>query len=752
MNKVLLEARHLEKRFHVGDEVAIATQDFSFSFAPTGLYCLVGESGSGKTTLLNELSGLLRPDEGEVLFEGDSLYGDPKRSKRRKDAFSYVFQEGNLLEEKTVLENLLLSSRERTAIQKALERFHVLDKMDSPVARLSGGEKQRVAIARSFLRGTKVLILDEPTASLDKENGEKVFQAIQEASKSSLCIVSTHNRELAESYADVLLFLEDGRLKETKGEGAGGNVASDKGEPSKGRIPLLFGWKSLWRRKAKAIATLAVSSLAMLFVIAGASFSFYDPEPAFEDAIKAADTWFLPLEIKEYSKRQEADLTFRNGAYLNGKLEEAFGSDAFPYQIGHVRDARTALNIVPYAEGMEIHGTKIQEPGPEEVVISSFFREVVKNDSFPISSSTCFGYQRFRVSQVVPVSYSEETFYAHLQHADYQAKRKDYFDSFLSYAIVSEEGFRRLGGQEIGTISLLAADCFDESLDIDAYLKRNVSFSIFSEEIPLLCGRGPQNDREIVAPLSKLNLPEGSDPSSALGKKCRFRDLRALVDPVPYLATTNVFDVVQEVEIVGVTAEPSACLSADLFDALRKAEFENQVLHAIRPRDPASVARVLSEAEIVAPSSLFSSIYQFNAIKGTGVGTALLVVEGLFVLLMAAAGFSSGQDNVSANPKEIALLLTLGFEEKDLIKRCFLGQALFLLCAFGIGLLLSGVGILSINLGFLNPETPFALFHLSYLGVLLAFGISILAALWSTMGSLHRLSKLQIADIFRGKE
>ena len=150
MSAKFLTARHLRKSFPSGGDTIAAVDGFSYSFPSSGLYCFTGESGSGKTTLLHVLSGLSKPDQGEVVLQGESIYADRKETKRLRQSFGYVFQEGNLLEDRTVKENMFLVSTDKGRMCESLKRFGVLNKLDVPVARLSGGEKQRVAIARCF--------------------------------------------------------------------------------------------------------------------------------------------------------------------------------------------------------------------------------------------------------------------------------------------------------------------------------------------------------------------------------------------------------------------------------------------------------------------------------------------------------------------------------------------------------------------------------------------------------------------------
>ena len=128
-----------------------------------------------------------------------------------------------------------------------------------------------------------------------------------------------------------------------------------------------------------------------------------------------------------------------------------------------------------------------------------------------------------------------------------------------------------------------------------------------------------------------------------------------------------------------------------------------------------------------------------------------MVIEALLAVMSAAVGFSLGQDGITGKEKEIALLLTLGQEEKDFLARYFLGCGVFLGIAFLLALAFSGFALWMANL-LAVPSHAYALFQLSYQGILLAIAVSFLTAFLSSLGSLHRLNRLQIADIFRGKE
>ena len=749
MSAKFLTARHLRKSFPSGGDTIAAVDGFSYSFPSSGLYCFTGESGSGKTTLLHVLSGLSKPDQGEVVLQGESIYADRKETKRLRQSFGYVFQEGNLLEDRTVKENMLLVSTDKGRMCESLKRFGVLNKLDVPVARLSGGEKQRVAIARCFFKGARILVLDEPTASLDERNGTLVFDAIKQASEEVLCLVSTHNQKLASAYADVCFFLKKGMVEEKTGEpiSAQENDPIDAKPVSKGKMPLFYGWRNLWKKKGKAIATTIVSTLSLFFLIAGASFAFFDATPAFECALKESDTWFLPLN--QYARSEEGNFwgnPISGGKYYKESIQGAFG-ETFAYRIGHnvsAEGTHTTLNVIPYFEGLEIHKTKIRAPQSGEAVVSSFFHDLV-GSSFSV---TVEGTEKsFETRQIVPISYEPKELTLHKENIDYQQENEGRFSSYYTYLIVSAEDFSSFRDSSEG-VSLRAANCFYEGTDLNAYVNNTTHFQAYQGQ-ELLLGRAPENEGEIVAPRSLLDSSRAME--SYLGTDARFIDLNQTSDPRRYSSCLNVYDIVPNLEIVGVADGIFAYLHPDLLERFSMADWENGTRVSVDVKDVKKVASKLGEMEFRSNDALFRPIYEFEQIKNSGLGIAFMVIEALLAVMSAAVGFSLGQDGITGKEKEIALLLTLGQEEKDFLARYFLGCGVFLGIAFLLALGFSGFALWMANL-LAVPSHAYALFQLSYQGILLAIAVSFLTAFLSSLGSLHRLNRLQIADIFRGKE
>ncbi|MFG1609929.1 ABC transporter ATP-binding protein [Actinoplanes sp. NPDC049265] len=193
----------------------------SLQVYPGEVLALTGPSGSGKSTLLHCLSGILDPDSGRVSFDGRDLGGlkDRERSALRRGAFGFVFQFGQLVPELTCLENVALplrlaGVRRRKAERRAgdlLDRLEVTEVAGKRPGQASGGQGQRVAVARALVTGPRVIFADEPTGALDTRNGEQVMRMLVAAvrERGTAVVLVTHEEQIA-AYADRKVTCRDG--------------------------------------------------------------------------------------------------------------------------------------------------------------------------------------------------------------------------------------------------------------------------------------------------------------------------------------------------------------------------------------------------------------------------------------------------------------------------------------------------------------------------------------------------------------
>ncbi|HEY1178327.1 MAG TPA: ABC transporter ATP-binding protein [Phytomonospora sp.] len=220
MNEPLLRAENLRKSY--GNTPALESADLAI--AAGEIVAVMGPSGSGKSTLLQCLAGIVRPDAGTVTYDGRELsaLGDGERSRLRRADFGFVFQFGQLVPELTCVENvalpLRLAGRRRKDAEEAalpwLERLEIAGLARKRPGQISGGEGQRVAVARALACGPRVVFADEPTGALDSLNGERVMELLTAAARQSRAavVLVTHEARVA-AYADREVVVRDGRTR-----------------------------------------------------------------------------------------------------------------------------------------------------------------------------------------------------------------------------------------------------------------------------------------------------------------------------------------------------------------------------------------------------------------------------------------------------------------------------------------------------------------------------------------------------------
>lgn len=218
-----LSVSNVTKTYGEGDSAVYAVRDVTFAADSGEFIALVGPSGSGKTTLLAMIGGLLSPTTGSILVNGTDVgaLSGGAQARYRRDQIGYVFQANNLLPYLTARENLMLirsigAKGRGTAGQRAdqlMEELGLTKRRNALATELSGGERQRVAIARALMNDPDLVLVDEPTASLDSTRGRQVVNSLLEEVKSrnKLGIMVTHDMDMAH-LADRVLELRDGVL------------------------------------------------------------------------------------------------------------------------------------------------------------------------------------------------------------------------------------------------------------------------------------------------------------------------------------------------------------------------------------------------------------------------------------------------------------------------------------------------------------------------------------------------------------
>lgn len=208
----MLKLTNISKQYEGSSNLTL--KNINLEFESTGLVSILGPSGCGKTTLLNLIGGLDTPTSGSILIDNYEL---TKLKKIDLDRYhnqyvGFVYQNYNLINYLNVVDNIELINKNKE-IDLLLDYLHLKDKAKKQVKYLSGGEKQRVSIARSLSNNPRFLLCDEPTGALDTKTSHEIMKLLKEISKTTLVIMVTHNEELAKRYSDRIIALEDGDVK-----------------------------------------------------------------------------------------------------------------------------------------------------------------------------------------------------------------------------------------------------------------------------------------------------------------------------------------------------------------------------------------------------------------------------------------------------------------------------------------------------------------------------------------------------------
>lgn len=214
MPEIVLEAAGLTRSYVSGDKSLTVLDQVSFAVQRGESLSIIGPSGSGKTTLLGLCAGLDLPSSGTVTLMGLPLQamGEDDRAYLRNQSVGFIFQNFQLLPTLTALENVMIPAElrkmpdARTRAEALLERVGLKDRMDHYPTQLSGGEQQRVAVARAFVTDPAIVFADEPTGNLDEANAEQITELLfsMNRERQTTLVVVTHNLELAQKTARII--------------------------------------------------------------------------------------------------------------------------------------------------------------------------------------------------------------------------------------------------------------------------------------------------------------------------------------------------------------------------------------------------------------------------------------------------------------------------------------------------------------------------------------------------------------------
>ena len=225
----MIEVKNLTKTYGKKENAFTAIKDISFTIPDGASVAIVGKSGSGKSTLMHAMSGLDRPELGQILVGGQDILKLKRKAvdKFRASNIGFIFQSFFVQANETCYDNVSLPleiadvplSKRRKLVRAALEAVELSDKVRSKARNLSGGQKQRLAIARAIVNEPSILFADEPTGNLDSETGEKIIKLLFNYArhKPATLVIVTHDEELADR-CNIKIYVKDGQITKIEGK------------------------------------------------------------------------------------------------------------------------------------------------------------------------------------------------------------------------------------------------------------------------------------------------------------------------------------------------------------------------------------------------------------------------------------------------------------------------------------------------------------------------------------------------------
>ena len=336
----MLEIKNLRKDYLTDDKPFTALSDISLSFPEVQFVTVLGPSGCGKTTLLNCIGGLDKISDGDITIDENSLprMNDAQLDSYRNNYIGFIFQNYYLIPQLSVLDNVKIALAVRNYSQEemneksiqALKRIGIEDLKDKKPNQLSGGQAQRVAIARCLVTSPRIILADEPTGALDSRTSVAIMDLLKELSKDHLVIMVTHNEDLARRYADRIINLKDGKLvSDITLNQVNKQPEEEKKELKKSKLSfwmsLKLVWKNLLSRKGKNILTSIANSFGIIGI--GFFFAINYGFNHYSTNLSTASATSLPVVVSAYNRKSQTEsFSSKNASVSYPDVEEIYPS------------------------------------------------------------------------------------------------------------------------------------------------------------------------------------------------------------------------------------------------------------------------------------------------------------------------------------------------------------------------------------------------------------------------------------------
>lgn len=480
----MLQLQNIQKTYKVKKKMIHALNGIDYTFSDHGFYWISGASGSGKSTLLHIIGGLEKASSGTV--SGTYSF----------DQIGIVFQDHNLLSDFTVYDNLAIFGSSKEDIEKTLSQLDLLDRMNVQAKYLSGGEKQRLGIARALLKNVQILLLDEPTGNLDEENTVIIFKLLQQLSEYLLVIMVSHN-ELAKEYATWQLILSEGKLVETiklKEEKKKKDrfVRQTKKKAFGFIFQLRYAFQLALKRPLLSILEVILITLCLFSYLTLSNYTGYDKAETLYRSLETKEIVHQPMNLQVYMAGKN-DKKVAIGDRLYQQLQQIYGV-VFPYIWAQVNGQRIKIYL----------DESLSEEG---LVLTDYIRDVyllpyqTKQLDLTLFSDAFRFNTTMSVLSFLNTDYS--TFFgSNIGNNEFTNTYRDLIENKYLIGYLNPSVFQSLLVNENAVLSLKGTTfnpTFYQNRPLtDFYFKVDAKYQMAVEELSLIKGQMPKNKYDLV--------------------------------------------------------------------------------------------------------------------------------------------------------------------------------------------------------------------------------------------------------------
>ena len=698
--------------------------ELDLSFEAGEIHFISGDSGCGKSTLLFLIGGLLTPEKGEIAFNGRTYFSASdsvsEMADFRKDFVSFVFQDFNLLQDLTVFENLRITGLDEAAIASLLA-FVKLDSLSDRAANtLSGGEQQRLAIARALALNKQILLFDEPTANIDEESEAIIYDLLERIASERIVIVTTHDKSVIHQRSSSFFAYENHRFVARMTQRTSPRASSDqadsfrvKDEAPVPRLTRGIGLKyflSLFKRK-KALGISSLISLAVLLSIFATFFSStcFDAVGPIYDSFVQSGIDYCDIGRVIGQNRVGANLEIRTGKYLFDDAKENQNADVFDCVSVSI-DPISGLNLIVVDSDVSVSGAVLPCPEENRIWLSPFMKTMLGE-----ATSATAKFNKYGVSAVLGVDYYEKEIDASILNHFYTGSLSNAEKDVVDYSY-------KCGFIAKGTVfSILAQSSFTDFIpspnaECDDLFTQNdvkVPYKTFSGE-EFLCGAKPEKENEIAVSSAYFDrYLKAIDPASegyaaAIGKTLFNRNTSELPVKPLYFENMNMFEVSRDFIITGVftdtVGQSSILLNPGLFLDYAQAHIHYGDSIRCNVSSKAAVDALLQNAAYSFGTYSAKTVYGYRAFLNTNFQIVMIVFEAVILLLSAILFVNLFKSLLIAKVKELCVCYINGVPKKDIVFALLIPFSVIVLLIAATSFGLAGACLSLINAILASPD------------------------------------------------